>query len=110
MQLHFYFNTWIFKEIEFLFKKEFLTSPYVRRVYTGVDGKEVSEQQARILDDSLDEDRLEKLGSFVKLDYRIRNNRKKHFAQQKVPEFPAEAFDAFSDLFERIDSLLTLSA
>ena len=93
--------------IEFLFKKEYLTDAYVQRVYNGADGKEASEQQAKILDEELDENQREKLGSLFKLDYRVRNNRKKHFAEKKVPEFNPEAFTLFGELFDNINILLT---
>lgn len=92
--------------IEFLFTKEYLTDSYVQRVYRGADGKDVSEQQAKILDERFEETELEKLGSIFKLDYKINNNRKKLFAQKKVPNFPVEAFGMFSQLFKYIKELL----
>jgi predicted ATPase len=92
--------------IEFLFKKEYLTNSFVQRVYYGADGKPVSEQQAQILDSKLKNEHIEKLGSVISREYKIKNNRKKIFAENKVPTFPSEAFSMFSELYENIKSFL----
>lgn len=92
--------------IEFLFKKEFLTEAYVKRVYYGADGKPASESQAEILDNEIDQSQQEKLKSIFKIDYEIKSSRKKHFAENKVPSFSSEAFVMFSVLFDRLNGLL----
>jgi AAA15 family ATPase/GTPase len=92
--------------IEFLFKKEHLTEGYVKRVYLGADGKEASEQQATILDDEIDPEKLESLRSLFKQEYKIRSNRKKHFAETKINNYPPEAFELFVVLFDNIKAVI----
>lgn len=92
--------------IEFLFSKEYLSENYVKRIYYGADGQEASEHQAQILDEDIEPEKLENLRSLFKLEFKIKPNRKKHFAENKVPSYPPEAFGMFAELFDNVRALI----
>ena len=91
--------------IEFLFSKNYMKEHYVEEKYK-LKGAELTKDEGEKL-------KNEDLFSY-QLEYKVKPKKKgttkKAFAEKKVPEFPAEAFENFKILFENIQSLLEVSA